>query len=60
MWNPVKTIGTGFEYSVVGSQNSGYRFTVMGRRNPEWFKTLEGVHKRLELAFRIYMQDLSR
>lgn len=55
-WNPVITLGSGFEYSIRGSEECGFRITAMGRKNPNVFETLEEAHKALKVIFRHYMQ----
>ena len=54
-WNPVSVIGSGFEYAIRGNESEGFRITVMGRKNPNIFKTLADAHRVLGVMFRHYM-----
>lgn len=55
-WNPVITLGSGFEYAIRGNESEGFRITADGKKNPNVFPTLEAAHKALKVIFRHYMQ----
>ena len=56
-WNSVKVIGTGFEYAIRGNESEGFKITVMGRKNPNVFRTLADAHRVLNVMFNHYMKE---
>lgn len=57
-WNPVMFIGTGFEYSIIGTESGGYKVTIMGRKLSHRFTSLEYVHRRINMEFADYMKTV--
>ena len=55
MWNPCIFIGSGFEYTLSGSDFAGYRVSINGNRISAIFKSVEEAHKQILHSFNIYM-----
>ena len=56
MFNAAQFIGSGFEYTIRGSGNY-FKVSIMGRRLPGWFKSLEAAHERVMRSFKIYLKS---
>ena len=54
MFNATKFMGTGFQYSIRGTENTGFVVTVLGRKLG-WYKTLALAQNRVEKSFKVYM-----
>jgi hypothetical protein len=53
-FNPVKYIGTGFEYSLRGTEGTGYTVTTNSSSHKRHYNTLKEAHDGIELSYRVF------
>ena len=54
-FNSTMFIGSGFEYSLRGTESSGYTVTTILSSRKRHFKTLEEAHDGIMRSFRVFM-----
>ena len=54
-FNATMFMGTGFEYSLRGTESSGYIVTTILSTRKRHYKTLEEAHEGILRSFRVFM-----
>ena len=55
-FNPVKYIGTGFEYKLYGTEGTGYTVTTNSSSRKRHYDTLKDAHDGIELSYRVFIK----
>ena len=56
-FNAVNFIGSGFEYTLRGTESGGYYVNTCLSKRKQWYPTLEAAHAAINHAFKVYKKN---